>query len=74
MSTPVSVLVEYLKDNELLDNSHDDFIKEILSEEKSVMCDFWMEGNRQGWEQQTDWPEDAERYYYSLFGTLEPKP
>ena len=34
-----------------------------LDLEKEELCKFWMEGNKQGWAQQTDWPHDAEKFY-----------
>ena len=39
-----------------------------LDLEKEELCQFWIEGNKQGWEQQTDWEEDAAKFYETKFG------
>lgn len=43
------------------------FIDNKLEQEKQQLCDFWIEGNKQGWEQQTDRPQDAEKFYNRTF-------
>jgi hypothetical protein len=71
--TPVQQLIEYLERNKLLklneitSKSLDDYITDLLEEEKQHLCAFWIEGNTKGWEMQTDWPEDAERFYNEKF-------
>jgi len=47
-----------------------DIVKELpllLEEEKTSITDAWMAGNREGWAQSTDWPEDAVKYYERVF-------
>lgn len=47
-----------------------DIVKELpllLEEEKTSIADAWMAGNREGWAQSTDWPEDAVKYYERVF-------
>lgn len=38
-----------------------------LELEKEELCKFWVEGNKKGWEMESDWPEDAERLYESKY-------
>ena len=39
----------------------------LLEEEKDNIVAAWVEGNREGWEMNTDWPEHGIRYYDSKF-------
>ncbi len=38
-------------------------IAEYMEDEKRQIVDAWIKGNEEGWEMNTDWPEDGERYY-----------
>jgi hypothetical protein len=73
MSTPLMCFVEYLNKNNLLNINEisakelDEKVSELLVYEKQALCDFWIEGNKQGWAMQTDWPQDAEIYYDKYF-------
>jgi len=40
----------------------------LIPEEKKQLCDFWVQGNKEGWAAQTDWPQDAEKYYNDTYG------
>lgn len=50
-----------------VENVIKDIDAQVLEKEKQQLCDFWIEGNKQGWEQQTDRPDDAEKFYNSTF-------
>jgi len=41
----------------------------LLEYEKMQIENAWVEGNRQGWEMNTDWPQDAEKYYFETYKT-----
>ena len=71
MKTPIQKAIEFAK---RLDISRDekaeflDFLESLLQEEKEHFVAAWINGNEEGWEQNTDWPEHVERYFNERFG------
>lgn len=43
-------------------------LRQFIDTEKLQIVDAWIEGNREGWDQNTDWPEHGVRYYNKYFG------
>lgn len=60
MKTALQKLLETING---YDNLNPDFVQELLELEKKQIVDAWLEGNRRGWAQETDWPEHGEEYY-----------
>lgn len=58
-----TALAKLLKAIDGYDNLHPDFIQELLDIEKRQFVAAWMDGNNKGWAQETDWPEDGEKYF-----------
>lgn len=40
---------------------------DLLEDEKEMVVNAWLAGNQVGWDMQSDWPEDAARYYDQQF-------
>jgi hypothetical protein len=59
--------------NTCTDSSFLEWVKEnapfLLDTERGQIVDAWIEGNREGWEQSTDWPEHGVRYYNRQYST-----
>ena len=44
---------------------------QFIDVEKFQIVDAWIDGNREGWEQNTDWPEDGIVYYNKNYSNIE---
>lgn len=42
--------------------------KTLIEQEREMVAAAWLEGNRQGWEMNTDWPEHGFVYYDENYG------
>lgn len=43
----------------------------LIEQERAQIVAAWIAGNKDGWDMQTDWPEDGERYYDETFNAPE---
>lgn len=39
-----------------------------LGMQREMAVDMWVQGNSDGWDMTTDWPEDGEQYYRTKYG------
>lgn len=58
-----TALQELLKTIDGYDVLNPDYIRKLLELDKQQIVDAWVEGNKRGWAQDTDWPEHGEEYY-----------
>ncbi len=69
MKTPIQQVIQMLY--KLTSHGFSEWVHEnqesLLQEEKDHIVAAWIEGNREGWEMNTDWPEHGERYYETKF-------
>lgn len=60
MQTALAKLLETIDGYDIL---NPDFIDELLNTEKQQFINAWIDGNNKGWAQETDRPEDGEKYF-----------
>ena len=41
--------------------------RDLLHEERQQIVEAWINGNKEGWEMTTDWPEHGDRYYQHTY-------
>ena len=69
MKTPIQQVIQmlYKLDSDRFSEWVHENQETLLGEEKDHIVDAWVEGNREGWEMNTDWPEHGLCYYESKF-------
>jgi hypothetical protein len=58
----IALIAETMSSSEI-----EELFEELLSAEKEEIQLAWMDGNRKGWEMETDWPESATEYFNNRF-------